>query len=188
MATRKKATGGAKTRRTETLTVRLDPKLRYLSEIAGRVQRRTLSSFAEWAIEDSLSRVVIEEHGGDFDITVADMSARLWDVEEADRFAKLAFGAPQLLNYDEQRIWKVVQECGALWRGHWEVTATQDGKRERFNWEVHEDNFMYQRLRKHWDAIRQVALGEAPASTLPQWERERERKAGDDDPFSDIPF
>src|SRR6516165_4850387 len=57
----KRKGGGAKLVRSETVTVRLDPKLRYLGEIAARKQRRTVSSFIEWAIEDVLRRVSIEE-------------------------------------------------------------------------------------------------------------------------------
>ena len=36
--------GGGKLSRSETVTVRLDPKLRYLAELAARIHRRTLSS------------------------------------------------------------------------------------------------------------------------------------------------
>ena len=39
--------GGAKLSRSETVTVRLDPKLRYLAELGARSQRRTVSSFIE---------------------------------------------------------------------------------------------------------------------------------------------
>ena len=42
--------GGGKLSRSETVTVRLDPKLRYLAELAARLHRRTLSSYVEWAI------------------------------------------------------------------------------------------------------------------------------------------
>ena len=48
--------GGGKLARTETVTVRLDPKLRYLAELAARVHRRTLSSYIEWAIKESLDK------------------------------------------------------------------------------------------------------------------------------------
>lgn len=173
MATRKKTGGGAKTGRTETLTVRLDPQLRYLSEIAGRVQRRTLSSFAEWAIEDSLHRIYVDPSDS---TSVADMAAKLWDVYEPDRFAKLAFNAPHLLNYDEQRIWKVVQEYGLLWKGRWMPVG--DGKRERFVWDVLERNIAFPKLRMYWDAICSVAAGDATLDALPQWEDEREVEDG----------
>lgn len=43
-----------KLNRTETVTARLDPKLNYLCELASRAQRRTKSSFIEWAIQEAL--------------------------------------------------------------------------------------------------------------------------------------
>jgi len=53
--------GGGKLNRSETVTIRLDPKLRYLTELAARQQRRTLSSFIEWAIDSALKDVVLRE-------------------------------------------------------------------------------------------------------------------------------
>ena len=61
MAEADKRKGGSKLARSETVTVRLDPKLRYLAELAARKQRRSLSSYIEWAVEDSLSRVPLRE-------------------------------------------------------------------------------------------------------------------------------
>ena len=53
--------GGGKLNRSETVTIRLDPKLRYLTELAARKHRRTVSSFIEWAIESMLDKVVLRE-------------------------------------------------------------------------------------------------------------------------------
>jgi hypothetical protein len=39
------------------LGVRLAPKLRYAVELAARKQRRSASSFAEWAMEDAVKRL-----------------------------------------------------------------------------------------------------------------------------------
>lgn len=50
---------GAKPSRSETVTVRLKPKTKYLAELAARKQRRTLSSFIECAAADSLNRVFL---------------------------------------------------------------------------------------------------------------------------------
>lgn len=36
--------------RSETVTMRLTPKLRYLAELAARKHRRTLSSYIEWVL------------------------------------------------------------------------------------------------------------------------------------------
>jgi len=164
MATRK--TGGAKTSRTETVTVRLDPEQRYLAEIAARVQRRTLSSFIDWAILDSLGRVKIDEGGGDNETTVADMARKLWDVDDADRFVKLAIHAPHLLNYDEQRLWKLIKENGAVWMGWYE-----EGTFGEWRWHINESTIDYARLREYWDTFVTVAAGEKPAESLPTWQK-----------------
>ena len=45
------------TPRTEVFGMRLEPKLKYLAEIAARKQRRSLANFVEWAIEMALENV-----------------------------------------------------------------------------------------------------------------------------------
>src|SRR5262245_3013040 len=70
--------GGSKLNRTETVTIRLDPRLRYLAEIAARVQRRTVSSFIEWVIEKALEHVMLNE-GTSSQIDLDFASALLWD-------------------------------------------------------------------------------------------------------------
>ncbi|MCH6574996.1 MAG: hypothetical protein IH795_07300, partial [Bacteroidetes bacterium] len=115
-ADKKRKSGGGKLSRSETVTVRLDPKLRYLAELAARKQRRTVSSFIEWAIEDALKRVSISEDQNN-DLTIYDEALTLWDVDDADRFAKLALNFPELLTHDEQVLWKLVCENGYLWKG-----------------------------------------------------------------------
>lgn len=87
--------------RTETITVRLDPKLRYLAGVGARRFRYTMSSFIEWAIS----------------LSVGDEFVGLWDPEPADRFARLAFRRPDLLIYPEELLWKRLRENPALWLG-----------------------------------------------------------------------
>lgn len=100
---KKRKGGGVKLTRTEIVTVRLDEKLRHLAELAARKQRRSLSSYVEWAIQDSLERVVLKPATADEPAqTVASMSAHLWDVDEAGRFVKLASQYPDLLTHEEQ--------------------------------------------------------------------------------------
>lgn len=149
----KRKGGGAQLNRSETVTVRLDPKLRYLAELASRKQRRTLSSFIEWAIEDSLGRVYLGEGGynNDPNPTIADESTNLWDVDDPDRFAKLALGYPDLLTHEEQKRWKLIRENGSLWKGH----------------KVDYQALCLDRLRKHWDNFCAVARGESSKDTLP---------------------
>lgn len=177
-----KKQGGAKTSRTETVTVRLDPKLRYLAEIASRTQRRTLSSYIEWAIEKSLGQVTLSS---DFNDTIESNGNDLWDIDEADRFVKLAFKAPTLLTYEEQILWKLIQENGYFWRGEW--------IKEQWAWRCEEyfqtdeknifSNIIWERVREHWQLLNDVALGNADKSELPVLNNDNCRYLPDAIPF-----
>ena len=104
-----KRKSGAKLSRSETVTVRLDPQLRYLAELASRKLRRTVSSFIEWAIEDSLRKISVH-YGAEHGESIFDNAHLLWDVEEVDRLVKLATYHPHLLNHQEQLLWKLIRE------------------------------------------------------------------------------
>ncbi|WP_295539210.1 hypothetical protein [uncultured Pseudacidovorax sp.] len=178
----KKARGGSRLARSEITTVRLDPKLRYLAELAARKQRRTLSSFVEWAIEDTLDRLPIREWGQGA-ITFRDRAEDLWDVDEADRFAKLAFLFPELMTHEEQIIWKLVCENGYLWRGRYSK-ATHE-----WEWNVEQGGLLLDRLREHWAAFKAVASQEQPATELPTWTKlDPKRPKTFEDMDDDIPF
>lgn len=185
-------TGGAKLSRSETVTVRLDPKLRYLAELAARKQRRTLSSFIEWAIKDIAEREILYEgsgYDGDNDRTIGNEASYLWDVDDADRFAKLALRYPELLTHEEQVIWKLIRENGYFWYGDW-----HDGI---FEWRVEEGSFIFERLREHWETVKLVASEDKPKSDLPSWNKYKKDNDANQinavrktfDPFdNDIPF
>lgn len=113
MATRKQSDESGDSVRSKVVGVRLDPKLRYLAEIAARKQRRTISSFIEWAIEDSLGRIELYHgsgYNGDYSVTLEQEISRLWDVDEAERFARLAILYPELLTTEEQEHWKLLAD------------------------------------------------------------------------------
>lgn len=152
--------GGARVTRSETVTVRLDPKLRYLAELAARKQRRTLSSFIEWTIEDSLRNLSLNDVPDVASApgrSIAQDAEVLWDVDAPDRFARLAFWYPELLTHEEQMRWKLIRECGYLWLGG----PDEDG---RVGWRVTERNLIYDRLRETWDKFCAVASGAADPS------------------------
>lgn len=154
--TAKKA-GGGKLTRSETVTVRLDPRLRYLAELAARKQRRTLSSYIEWSIEESLQHVALANEGDSLAVLARD----LWDVDEADRFAKLAFRFPDLLTHEEQVLWKLICEYGALWHYH----SPHD---DEYVWAINEDNLIVERLRENWELFKAIAAGEEGKAKLPR--------------------
>lgn len=181
--------GGAKLSRSETVTVRLDPQLNYLCELAARAQRRTKSSFIEWAIADSLKRVTLPEvpdNQRDFDggePTIQEKKAQLWQVDEPDRLVALALIAPALLTHEEQLIWKVLRENGYFWKGRFD-------KHDKWSWDISEQAIIPDRLRDQWETVKGVALGELPTAKLPTWQKDRGKQpqAFDTDLDDDVPF
>ncbi|MCA3106710.1 MAG: hypothetical protein IOD09_11700 [Rhodocyclaceae bacterium] len=158
--------GGSKLSRSETVTVRLDPKLRYLAELAARLHRRTVSSYVEWAIEASLDNAVVKPDFEGRGASIKDDAEYLWDVDEADRFAKLALRYPHLLSHEEQVRWKLIRECGYLWRGRYGPPPLQE-----WQWRIEEDTLLFDRLREEWELFGAVANGDKPASELPKWSK-----------------
>lgn len=127
---------GGKLARSEVVQVRLDPKLRFAAELAAAKERRTLSSFVEWAVERAVEEIVVVTNpwGGNPQTaewaaivgaaaprssdpqTAKQVADRVWDVDEADRFVNLTTHYPELLTHDEQRRWKFIKETRAFWR------------------------------------------------------------------------
>ena len=172
-------------RKTEVVTVRLDPRLKYLAELAARRQRRPLSSYIEWAIEESLAHVYPAPDPGEepFAETFKDMAGTLWDVDEPDRFVRLAIRYPDLLDHEEQRLWKLIRESGYLWKGSY------DGSEVEWQWTVSEKTLNWERLRERWDDFSQVARGQADPSVLPSWNKQDpEAKSGSNLDDDEIPF
>lgn len=172
--------------------MRLDPKLRYLAELAARKQRRSLSSYIEWAVEESLKDVKLHEgtgYNGDESISVADVTAVLWDVDAADRFAKLALRFPELLTHDEQVLWKLVRENGYFWKGR------RSGPDKQWTWTVEESALVFSRLREKWTTLMEVAADKLSPDVTVSWVDESPKAvaqgkntSGFEDIDDEIPF
>ena len=147
MVAKKKGAGG-KLSRSEVVTVRFDPKLRFAAELAARKQRRTLSSFIEWAAEEAVSKVAVSG-----DTNVNGVVNDVWDVDEADRFINLANKYPELLSFDEERLLKLIQEYEERWR-----RENQDNSANR--------NFIMDALRRNWETLNEIITGKAKRSDL----------------------
>jgi hypothetical protein len=139
--------GGGKLSRSETVTVRLDPKLRYLAELAARSQRRTLSSYIEWAVVRSLSEVILGS--GSDPVTVADEAELLWDVDVAERFVRLAARYPELLSYQEQETWKLLNDSFLLLPA--QMPTTSAGK-PAWDWRALLDQVVPE-VRRQWPTL-----------------------------------
>lgn len=152
--------------KTEITTIRLDPKLKYMAELAARKQRRTLSSYIEWAVDQSLRSVTLEE-GQNYEdrVSVADAIDRLWDVDESERFVRLAIRYPDLLTHEEQELWKMLSDSGLL-----HAARFRDGQGQ-VGWHLPTlEDHVFPAIRSIWAEIKQAAAA-GPAARQ-QWVNE----------------
>jgi hypothetical protein len=147
--------------KTEVVTLRLNPKTRFGLELLSRKQYRTLSSVIEWSINEATAR----EHDG-----IPELD-NIWDVEEADRLVKLALTYPNLLTYEEQKIWKIITENATYWLGRF--VPNNKGDEEEWIWPIEKEGVVFDRIRDDFNQIKEVANGFAEKSTLPDWDKVR---------------
>ncbi len=190
----KRKGGGGKLERSETVTVRLDPQLHYLAGLAARKHRRTLSSFIEWAVKNSFEDVEMYHgngYNGDESVFLKDVEARLWDVDPAERFARLAILYPDLLTHEEQERWKMLTDSQIL-----SVAVRRQNDQRIWNWSILED-VTFPVLRHHWDGLLAAHAGGTDAAR--EWVSEMQTKVTTgkiykngkpvfDDVIDDIPF
>jgi len=128
-----------------------------------------MNSFIEFAIENTLNSVNISEGGyNEAPTSIGSVADQLWDVDEPDRFAKLALRYPEILTYDEQLLWKLVRETSGLWRGQYD-------NKENWTWKVIEAMLIFERLREYWQVLKDIARGDALKTQLPVWIWDRHR-------------
>lgn len=153
---------GSKLGRTETVSIRLDPRLNYLCELAARSQRRTKSSFIEATLAEHIQTLVINKwRNSDFDeaTTFGERADVLWHVRESQRLVSLGIVSPELMTFEEQHVWALIEENGHFWRGHW--------KGDKWVFYVDLDSIIRERVDECWEDILAVAAGEAPQDVLP---------------------
>jgi hypothetical protein len=136
--------------RTEVFAMRLDPKLKYLAEIAARQQRRSLANFIEWSIASALDRVPLGDSDG---LTVSKAATKLWALDEPDRFIQLAKYFPELMSYDEQLIWRIICEYMVFSNELNDYCAFKKDLTKQ------EQNINHHLVRACWSEIKAYALG-----------------------------
>ena len=143
--------------RSETLTFRLDAKLKFLSELAARSQGRKLSNFVESALREALGSVIVEDereatHGNEPDYspvrgrTLADIADTLYSTDDAVRFYNVATMVPWLATEGEAKLLAIL---------------------------IHSDYFAparvlhASRVREDWEMLAAIRDGEAEMDILP---------------------
>ena len=195
----KKPASGSKLSRSEITSVRLDPKLRYLAELGAKKQRRTVSSYIEWAVEKSLEQVVLSVGDrNEPDDTLASEAANLWDIDESERFIKLAIRYPDLLDQAEQERWKLLRDSKVLSPAHSRTTYGSD----QWNYAKLDDT-IFPAVRQIWgDLVEAHKAGPAAGAAwvrrtreavdsgllYPQSNTAKTKARGFDDIDDDIPF
>jgi hypothetical protein len=148
----KKADKGQHTK-AETITVRVNPKIKYGLELLSRKQHRTLSDVVSWAINQALmdeSQGLIDKASGENILDTA------WEPYEADRLIKLVCFYPSLLDYEEELIWKFVQEVRLFWRGPNKSMFEIQEKIKKEGWNFVSENIRYHLLRDYWVDIQKA--------------------------------
>lgn len=79
-----------RTTKTASLTLRVSPRTRYLMDVMGRIQRRSLTALIEAAVESYATEAE------------SSLAAHTWSTDEGERLLNLYSKAPHLCSFDEK--------------------------------------------------------------------------------------
>jgi hypothetical protein len=170
--------------KTQTLSLRLDPKTKFTLEFVARIKGQTLTTIVERAIRDSCDQVTI---GSDFRNEKFNWQS-FWDPEEGVRTLKLLSCENYPSNYDEDDLREFTKT-------HWEFFYTSEKAKVprrafvQILWPKIEDYrriWREQRDSDYWAAGKAMATDLSAAKVLaPTWPRQSQEKGDFDD---EIPF
>lgn len=106
-------------KRSDTLNMRIDPKVKYLAEKLARYQDKTLSTFIENAVRRALTDVTEDEPTEQAPM----WGEGLWSEDEATRLFMLAVSYPSLLTDAQTKLWTLLS--GSLIKDHGKFTLTK---------------------------------------------------------------
>ncbi|WP_419403783.1 hypothetical protein [Stenotrophomonas rhizophila] len=119
-------------RKTEVLSIRIDPRTRYGLELLSRLQRRSATGVVEWVVQEAFAKEEFESYdNGSF--SVAEVMDELWHINEIERLVALALRKPQLLTFEESRKWAVIKGTRAFWKAD---PAVRHIDFRAFNWDL----------------------------------------------------
>ncbi len=127
--------------RTDQLTLRMDPRTRYLAQLAAINSRITLASLINGSLLKTVEEAVIYE--GSESIRLSAVAPQLWAEHEADRLVKLADRFEFLLTPQQKTIWVHIQGTQKYWR-----FPLDQGTHN-----VSDITFNYQALRDDWNSL-----------------------------------
>lgn len=142
--------------RKESTTFRLEPITKYTAEVGARILRKNLTNYIEWAMEESFKNVKFADGS-----PLLDQINNLWDIDEADRFVKLAYTYPTLLNYDEQRLLKTINENFVVFKKNKEnFIASSPEQEAAFQADLPMIEFIdFKKVRDRWEHLNNYVFG-----------------------------
>ncbi|MNC01140.1 hypothetical protein D3C76_540000 [compost metagenome] len=139
---------GQGARKTETLTLRLDPKIKMMIELISRVRRQAITGVVEAAIEDVAYDVDVPffDEGETRTRVIGSAMSEIWSADESERFICMCYHLPTLLTYEEQRIWETIKSSF--------VFLTKEESHMPTLWEVEGVGILDRReVRRYWDQL-----------------------------------
>jgi len=94
-------------KKTETLTLRLDPKTKFAIELLAREQKRTLAGVIEWAVQRAMSNQTVVTGAGKG--SMQQLVDKVWSPDDLEKTIYLGLHAEHLLSYEEYCVWTVVK-------------------------------------------------------------------------------
>lgn len=140
-------------RKTETLSLRIDPKTRYGLELLSRLQRRSATGVVEWTLANAFASESVRDAGGHAS-SLADAMDTLWQPDEPSRFLSMAFFYPALMTYEEERMFAVITATNGMWNNE------QWKKGKKFQ------TFNFESARATWVNLKPLLLDAANKPTV----------------------
>lgn len=128
---------------TVSVSLRMDPKTKYLVELLAREQKRTITGVVEWAIERAAGQVRFNDSDFGLETNFLVELQRLWSTDESLRVVRLALAKPSLLDYDELRVWETIKATPEFWK----IDIHEDASNLR------EDLIHVSLLQEHWESL-----------------------------------
>lgn len=98
-------------RKTESLTLRMDPKIKFLIEVISRVRRQSITGVVEAAMEETAFDLEVPyfDEGKVEAHALGAIFSEIWSTDESELFINMCFHLPTLMTYEEQRLWETIK-------------------------------------------------------------------------------
>jgi hypothetical protein len=103
---------------TISVSLRIDPKVKYAIDLLAREQKRTITGVVEWSVMQAIRAHKMPGYVGNDDeaLSLYDFLEMAWSPIESHRIVALGTYMESLLTFEESCLYKVVQSTPALYK------------------------------------------------------------------------